>query len=113
MVKFIYKICSSQELINFKKKHIFYGTKKDKLDGYIHFSKRSQVKLTLKKHYNNKKNLFLLKVSAAKFKELVWEKKENNVFFPHLYSHLTLKKVKKVYKILITGNDYKFILQIF
>jgi len=88
MVKFIYKICSSLELINFKKKHIFYGTKKDKLDGYIHFSKRNQVKLTLKKHYNNNKNLFLLKVSAAKFKKLVWVKKGNNVFSPHLYSQL-------------------------
>jgi uncharacterized protein (DUF952 family) len=113
MVKFIYKICDSKELISIKKKNIFYGTKKDKSDGYIHFSKKNQTKSTLKRYYSNKKNLFLLKVSTLKLKKLVWEKSRGDEFFPHLYSYLVLKNIKKVYKIVLKNNDYKFILQNF
>jgi uncharacterized protein (DUF952 family) len=62
MIKFLYKICTKSEWSSFKKEKFFYGTKKDLLDGYIHFSKKGQIKKTLKKHYFKKKNLNLVKV---------------------------------------------------
>ena len=96
MRKFIYKICHKSEWFNFKKKKIFYGTKKDLLDGYIHFSNKNQVKSTLKKYYFNKKKLVLLKVDTSKLKNLFWEKSLDGTLFPHLYSYLNLKSVKKV-----------------
>ena len=61
---------------NSKKEKKFYGTKKDLLDGYIHFSKINQVKKTLKKHFFKKNNLILLKVKVLKLKKLKWEKIE-------------------------------------
>ena len=54
MKKFIYKICETSEWNTFKRKKKFYGTEKDLLDGYIHFSNRNQVKATLKKHFLEK-----------------------------------------------------------
>jgi len=108
MKKFIYKICSKSEWSNFKKKKIFYGTKQDIVDGYIHFSNKSQVKLTLNKHFFKKDKLILLQVEISKLKNLTWEKSNAGKIFPHLYSFLTLKSVKKSYKILLKKNEYHF-----
>jgi len=43
MIKFVYKICTILEWTKFKKKK-FFGTKKNLLDGYIHFSNGNQIK---------------------------------------------------------------------
>ena len=40
MENFIYKICKEDEWNNAKKIGKFKGTKKDLIDGYIHFSKK-------------------------------------------------------------------------
>jgi len=99
MTKFIYKICSISDWSSFQKKRKFYGTKKDLLDGYIHFSRRNKVETTLKKHFFKKKNLILLKVKIFKIKDLKWEKSKEGKLFPHLYSFLDIKDVKSTYKI--------------
>jgi len=96
MKNFIYKICSSSEWHRFKKKKIFLGTKQDLLDGYIHLSKKNQVKSTLQKYYFKKDNLVLLEVDTSNLKNLVWEKSSEKIIFPHLYSYLNLKSIKKV-----------------
>ena len=96
MIKFIYKICSESEWSRFQKKKIFYGTKQDLLDGYIHFSKKGQIKSTLKKHYFNKNKLVILKIDTTKLKNLIWEKSNEKILFPHLYSYLNFNSVKKV-----------------
>ena len=108
MKKFIYKICSKFEWSNFKKKKIFYGTKLDIIDGYIHFSDKNQVKSTLKKHFFGKDKLILLKVDTSKLENLIWEKSANSKIFPHLYSHLSLKSVKKTYEIRLKKNGLHF-----
>ena len=105
MKKFIYKICSSSDWIKAKKSSRFNGTKKDKLDGYIHFSNKSQVLSTLNKYfYNEKEKLILLKVKTAKLDNLYWEKSRNNLLFPHLYTYLNLKHVAKVYQLILKKN---------
>ena len=48
MKKFIYKICKTDEWTKAKKKRKFIGNKKDVKDGFIHFSKKTQVRSTLK-----------------------------------------------------------------
>ena len=108
MKKFIYKICSTREWNEFKKKRKFYGTKKDLLDGYIHFSKKNQIKSTLKKHFFGQDKLILLKVDTSKLENLIWEKSTGNKIFPHLYSYLLLKSVKKIYKIRLKKNGLHF-----
>jgi len=101
MIKYVYKICSKIEWANAKKDGIFIGSKKDLLDGFIHFSKKNQVKSTLKKYFLNKSKLILLKIDISKLNHLIFEKSSNNNFFPHLYCSLNLKHVKKTYKIIL------------
>jgi uncharacterized protein (DUF952 family) len=109
MVKFIYKICAISEWKRFKKNYFFYGTKKDLLDGYIHFSKRNQVKKTLARHYFKKDKLILLKIKTFKLKTLVWEKSKGGDIFPHLYTYLDLDSINKTYKIILKKNGYHII----
>ena len=113
MKKFIYKICSISEWTDFKKKNLFYGTKKDLIDGYIHLSNKNQVKKTLKKHFFNKKKLMLVKIKTLKLKNLVWEKSPEGVLFPHLYSHLDITNVKSNYKIFLKKNGLHYIPKFF
>ena len=108
MKRFIYKICNEFEWLNFQKKKIFYGTKKDKTDGYIHFSDKNQIKSTLKKHFFKRNKLILLKVDTLKLESLIWEKSAGSKIFPHLYSNLSLKSVKKTYKIRLKKNGLHF-----
>jgi uncharacterized protein (DUF952 family) len=108
MKKFIYKICSKFEWSNFQKKKIFHGTKKDIADGYIHFSDKNQVKSTLKRYFFGQDKLILLKVDTSKLENLIWEKSAGSKIFPHLYSYLLLKSVKKIYKIRLKKNGLHF-----
>jgi uncharacterized protein (DUF952 family) len=101
MKKFIFKICYLSEWNKFKKKGKFYGSKKDISDGYIHFSNKNQIKSTLNKYFKREKKLVLLKVNIKGIKNLVWERSRKGEFFPHLYSHIELHKVKKIYKIIL------------
>ena len=106
MSKFIFKICSLLEWEKFKKEKIFFGTKKDLTDGYIHLSKKSQVENTLKTHFFKKSKLVLLKLDTVGLKKLKWEKSEEGLVFPHLYSNIKLKSIKSVYKIELSKNGF-------
>ena len=90
---FVYKICTKNELDNFKEIKFWQGTKKDIEDGFIHFSNRDQVEKVLKKYYSNQKNLFLLKIKTSKLEKLIWEDLGNGEKFPHLYSSLNIENV--------------------
>ena len=97
--KFIYKICSKSELLEAKNKGQLIGSKKDKEDGFIHFSGDDQVAGTLKKFYQNQNDLILLKVDTLKLDHLVWEQASDGTMFPHLYSPLDLSNVVEEFEI--------------
>jgi uncharacterized protein (DUF952 family) len=97
--KFIYKICTKTEWQKAKNKGQLTGSKKDLEDGYIHFSGEEQVEGTLKKFYQNQKELILLKVNTLKLDHLIWEQASNGSMFPHLYSQLDLTNVVDEFKI--------------
>ena len=101
--KFVYKICTKSEWHEIKSKGQLTGSKKDLDDGYIHFSGDDQVAGTLKKFYQNQKNLILLKVDTLKLDHLVWEQASDGNMFPHLYSPLDMTNV--VNEIEITLRD--------
>ena len=104
MESFIYKICLIDEWENAKKMGEFRGTKKDLIDGYIHFSKKEQLNSTLKKHFFNQNMLVLLKVEVLNLENLKWEKSQTEDIFPHLYSILELKNIKNVFKIILSSD---------
>ena len=91
--KFVYKICTKSEWHEIKSKGQLTGSKKDLEDGYIHFSGDDQVAGTLKKFYQNQKDLILLKVDTLKLDHLVWEQTSDGTMFPHLYSPLDISNV--------------------
>ena len=92
-LKFIYKICTKSEWQDIKDKGQLKGSKKDLEDGFIHFSGDDQVEGTLKKFYQNQKDLILLKVDTLKLDHLIWEQASDGNMFPHLYSHLDISNV--------------------
>ena len=102
--KFIYKICSKLDLQEAKNKGELIGSKKDLEDGYIHFSGEDQVAGTLKKFYQNQKDLVLIKVDTLKLDHLIWEQASDGNMFPHLYSLLDISNVVDEFDITL-GDD--------
>ena len=103
-LEFIFKIIDKEEWQRAKQDGKYNGSAKDKKDGYIHFSEEDQVPETLKKYYQNKENLILLKVNAFKLEHLLWEQASNGDMYPHLYSPLDIKNVEDQYELSL-DND--------
>ena len=102
--QFVYKICDKSEWLIAKKNKKFTGTKKDKEDGFIHFSDKKQVQGTLKKYYFNQKDLILLKIETLKLDSLVWEQASDGDVFPHLYSTLDTLSICNKYDIILNED---------
>ena len=102
--KFIYKIISKSDLQESRNKGQLIVSKKDLEDGYIHFSGNDQVAGTLKKFYQNQKDLILLKVDTLKLDHLIWEQASDGNMFPHLYSSLDLSNVIEEFEISLRND---------
>ena len=103
-LKYIFKILDKEDWNKAKNNGIYSGSSKDLEDGYIHFSAEDQVKETLKKYYEKKKNLILLKVHTLNLKHLVWENASNGEMYPHLYSNLDTKNVEDEFELNLNKN---------
>ena len=111
-LKFIYKIINKHEWLKFKKIGLFFGSKKDLEDGYIHFSEQDQINMTLNKFFNNQKNLVLLKIDTTNLDDLFWEQSSDGNMFPHLYSSLDIKHLVSEEKIAV-NKDGSFNINLF
>ena len=111
--KFVYKICTKSEWQDIKRKSQLTGSKKDLEDGYIHFSGQDQVEGTLKKFYQNQKDLMLLKVDTLELDHLVWEQASDGAMFPHLYSSLNISNVVDEYDITLSDDGTHVLPSIF
>ena len=98
-LEFIFKIIDKEEWQKAQKTGTYNGSEKDKKDGYIHFSEEDQVPETLKKYYQNRENLILLKVNAFKLEHLLWEQASNGDMYPHLYSPLDIKNIEDEFEL--------------
>ncbi len=103
-LEFIFKIIHKDDWQKAKQDGKYNGSDKDKKDGYIHFSEEDQVPETLKKYYQNKENLILLKVNAFKLEHLLWEQASNGDMYPHLYSPLDVENVEDEFELSL-NND--------
>ena len=92
-LKYIYKIIDKNDWQKARISGSYLGSSKDIEDGYIHFSGEEQVLDTLKKYYQNEKNLLLLKVKTLNLVHLLWEQASDGNMFPHLYSPLNIKYI--------------------
>ena len=103
-LKYIFKILDKEEWNNAKKDGKFSGSSKDINDGYIHFSEEEQVHETLKKYYDKKENLILLKVHTLNLEHLVWENASNGDMYPHLYSTLDIVNVEDEFELILNKD---------
>ena len=92
-----YKILNKFELNKLKKNDIFYGNKLDEIDGFIHLSKWTQIKGTIKKHYKYQKEVFVLKIFFKDSKMIKFEKGANNMLFPHFYDKINSKDILAIF----------------
>ena len=99
--KYIFKIIDKNEWQKVKDSGTYLGSSSDLKDGYIHFSGEDQVKGTLKKFFDNQKNLILLKVDTLKLDHLLWEQASDGNMFPHLYSSLEVSSVINEFEIIL------------
>ena len=99
--KCIYKSIDRNEWYKAKLSGTYLGSSIDLEDGYIHFSEEDQVKSTLKKFFDNQKNLILLKVDTSKLDHLLWEQASDGNMFPHLYSSLDILSIINEYEIIL------------
>ena len=99
--KYIFKIIDKNEWQKAKDSGTYLGSSNDLKDGYIHFSGEDQVKGTLKKFFDNQKNLILLKVDTLKLDHLLWEQASDGNMFPHLYSSLDVSSIINEFEIIL------------
>ena len=93
----IYKICPASAWREAERLGVYRGSADDTRDGFIHFSKASQVAVTARKHFCGQAGLFLIEIDAdALGDRLRWERSRNDELFPHLYGELDLAAVTNV-----------------
>ena len=97
--EYIYKILSIHDFEKLRNSDYFFGTEKDIIDGFIHFSKKDQLIGTLNKYFKYQKDLNILKISSKNLKNLKWELSKDGQIFPHLYSKLNNKNILEEFTI--------------
>ena len=97
-VRRIYKICPASAWREAERQGVYRGSADDVRDGFIHFSTKSQVAETARKHFAGQTGLVLIAVEAdALGAALRWERSRNDELFPHLYGELDLSAVIGIY----------------
>ena len=108
-VMYIFKLFRIEEWLQFEALGKTDGAPIDVMDGFIHFSKASQVKETAAKHFKADKDLILLSCNAENLKpDLKWEISRGGELFPHLYRELELKDIEAQYDLPKVNGLYKF-----
>jgi len=97
--QYVYRVFSKVEFENFKKKKIFNGNNLDLNSGFIHLSKKEQLKGTLSEYFKNENDLVIAEFKTENLIEyLRWEVSRNNEVFPHFYNNLKFAWLNKVYE---------------
>ena len=105
----IFKLFRKDEWLKFKTSGKTDGAPIDVSDGFIHFSKASQVKETAAKHFKGEKDLILVSCDADNLEsDLKWEVSRGGDLFPHLYRKLLLKDIISQIEIPKIDGIYKF-----
>ncbi|WP_424929551.1 DUF952 domain-containing protein [Amaricoccus tamworthensis] len=101
----IYKVFRAREWAELEQDGSTPGAPVDRQDGYVHFSTARQLDETLRKHFSNETELFLLTVDAeALGNDIRWEPSRGGDLFPHLYRELRLSDILSAEE-LATGPD--------
>lgn len=93
----IYKILHRSVWAQIRTQTLWDGSPDDLRDGFIHFSTKSQLDGTLRKHFAGQSDLVILELAASSLgPNLKWEVSRNGELFPHLYEPMPIKHVRSV-----------------
>ena len=105
----IFKLFRKDEWLQFKASGKTDGAPIDVADGFIHFSKASQVRETAAKHFKGEKDLILVSCDADNLKsDLKWEISRGGDLFPHLYRQLLSEDIINKIEIPKIKGTHKF-----
>jgi uncharacterized protein (DUF952 family) len=106
----IFKIVHAEEWRDAESVAIYFGSAKDKADGFLHFSTEEQLMGTLTRYYASANDLVLVAVEADTLgKALKYEPSTAGALYPHLYGDLPVEAAKWSRPI-AREKDGKFIL---
>ena len=90
----IFKICPPAEWAEAERQGVYFGSAKDREDGFLHFSTFEQLQGTLERHFPGTEDLMLVAVDDAVLGDAVkFELSRDGALFPHLYGSLPLGAV--------------------
>lgn len=82
----VYKIMRAGEWSFFSNEGRFDGSEADLKDGFIHLSKKDQLKRVIDKYFSDSRPIYVAKFSKPSFlQQLVWEEASSGGLYPHLY----------------------------
>jgi uncharacterized protein (DUF952 family) len=91
----IFKIIHAAEWRAMESDRFFYGSPKDKEDGFLHFSSTKQLLGTLNRYYAGADDLMLVAVDGTLLADsLRYEASTAGALYPHLYGVLPLAAVR-------------------
>jgi uncharacterized protein (DUF952 family) len=89
MSELVYKIAPRSEWDAAVRAGVYRGSQHDLRDGFIHFSRQSQVSGVLLRHFAGQDDLLLISLRVDDLGEaLRFERSFNGEEFPHLYGEL-------------------------
>ena len=90
----IYKLVSRPEWEQALAAGVFYGSDRDRADGFIHFSTALQLQATARRHFPGREDLVVLEVEDHTLgAALKWEVSSRDEFYPHLFAPLRTHSV--------------------
>jgi uncharacterized protein (DUF952 family) len=90
----IFKIVHAEEWRAAEADGVYFGSAKDKEDGFLHFSSEEQLDGTVAKYYAGQRDLVLVAVDPETLgAALKYEPSRGGELFPHLYGSLPLDAV--------------------
>jgi uncharacterized protein (DUF952 family) len=95
--RLVYKVCSAREWAEAVANGSYRGSAVDLRDGFIHFSTRTQLAETLRRHFAGQRDLVLVAVNPETLgASLRWEPSRGGDLFPHLYGELPVALARNV-----------------
>lgn len=94
--EYVYKVLLASEYEELDKLESYSGNARDKQDGFIHLSTKSQVGYILDKYYKGQDTVQVkIAVASLDGDKLKWDKKPTGEVFPHYYGTILTKDLEK------------------
>ncbi len=103
----VFKILTPQQWRDFLAENSFAGSPDDMRDGFVHLSRASQVRGTLKRHFLYQTELVLVELDAVTLgAPLIYEVSRGGERFPHFHGALEMPAVRRIWSIELRDGQW-------